>query len=122
MNRIYTLTRTDISAGQQAVQAGHSLAQYIIDWNPHITKDWANGSIINLGLGSEKSLKRWIKKIEKYRLKYSIFREPDMNNEITSIAVLSDGKIFKGIPLLLNKKVKKSQRSLAFGVSSVFLP
>jgi len=99
--RIYTLTRTDISKGQQAVQAGHSLAQYIIEWNPHISKKWNNGSIINLGLGSEKSLKRWIKKLERLNIKYSIFREPDMNYEITSIAVLDIGNIFKGIPLLL---------------------
>jgi len=99
--RIYTLTRTDISKGQQAVQSGHSLAQYIIEWNPHITKDWNNGSIINLGLGSEKSLKRWIKKLEKENIPYSIFREPDMGHEITSIAALDKGEIFKGIPLLL---------------------
>jgi len=100
--RIYTLTRTDISKGQQAVQAGHSLAQYIIDWNPHLTKKWDNGSIINLGLGSEKSLKRWIAKLEKAKIPYSIFREPDMEYEITSIAALDNGEIFKGIPLLLN--------------------
>ena len=60
--RIYTLTRTDISKGQQAVQSGHALAQYLIEYNPHLTNDWNNGSIINLYLGKEKSLKRWIRK------------------------------------------------------------
>lgn len=98
--RIYTLTRTDLSAGQKITQAGHSLAQYIIDHNPHHAGEWGNGSIINLALGSEKSLKRWIKKFDELGLRYSIFREPDMNNEITSIATLHPGYIFSGIPLL----------------------
>jgi len=98
--RIYTLTRTDISDGQKGIQAAHSLAQYIIDYNPHQKGEWSNGSIINLGLGSQKSIKRWIKKLDDLNLKYSIFREPDMNHEITSIAILHIGDIFKGIPLL----------------------
>ena len=98
--RIYTLTRKDMSQGQKAVQSGHALAQYIIDFNPHKTGLWDNGSIINLELGSEKSLKKWIRKLEELNIDFSIFREPDMNHEITSIAILHKGEIFKGIPLL----------------------
>ena len=62
---------------------------------------WSNGSIINLGLGTEKALRRWIKKFEDLEIPYSIFREPDMENQITSISALHIGDIFKGIPLLL---------------------
>ena len=102
--RIYSLTRMDISDGQKTVQSGHSIAQYIIDHNPHQTNEWSNGSIINLGLGSLKSLNRWVKKLETLDIAYSIFREPDMNNEITSIAILHEGNIFKGIPLLFDIK------------------
>lgn len=98
--RIYTLTRTDMDIGQKITQAGHSLAQYIIDHNPHKNEKWTNGSIINLALGSEKSLRRWIKKLESLEIEYSIFREPDMDHEITSIAILHKGDIFYGIPLL----------------------
>lgn len=98
--RIYTLTRKDMSQGQKAVQSGHAIAQYLIDHNPHLSGLWTNGSIINLELGSEKSLKKWINKLELLNLKYSLFREPDMNNEITSIAILHKGDIFRGIPLL----------------------
>ena len=98
--RIYTLTRTDMSIGQKITQAGHSLAQYIIEHNPHHSGHWDNGSIINLALGSEKSLKRWMKKLDEVGIQYSIFKEPDMGHEITSIAALHTGEIFKGIPLL----------------------
>lgn len=98
--RIYTLTRKDLSPGQKAVQSGHSIAQYLIDHNPHQSGLWSNGSIINLELGSEKSLKKWIRKLEGLKIPFSIFREPDIGHEITSIAILHKGDIFKGIPLL----------------------
>jgi len=98
--RIYSLTRGDISNGQKAVQSGHSIAQYLIEHNPHHVDKWCNGSIICLELGNEKSLKRWMKKLDNLGISYSIFREPDMEHQITSIATLHTGEIFKGIPLL----------------------
>lgn len=98
--RIYTITRSDLSIGQKSVQSAHALAQYLIDFNPHIDFKWNNGSIINLELGNENSLKRWIKKLEVLGLEYSLFREPDLNYAITAIAILHTGEIFKGIPLL----------------------
>lgn len=77
-----------MSAGQRGIQAAHATAQYIIDYNPHQMGLWANGSIINLGLGSEKSLRKWIKKLSDLNIAHSIFREPDIGNQITSIAIL----------------------------------
>lgn len=101
--RLYSLTRKDISIEQMAVQSGHALTQYIIDHNPHIDSKWSNGSIICLELANEKSLKRWIKKLEEKGIPFSIFREPDMNHEITSISLLDTGELLKGIPLLKYK-------------------
>ena len=98
--RIYTITRKDISFGQKIVQSNHASTQYLIDHSPHIEGKWSNGSIICLELGNEKSLKRWIKKLEDNDIKYSLFREPDMNHEITAIAALHHGDIFHGIPLI----------------------
>jgi hypothetical protein len=112
--KMYTLTRTDISIGQQALQANHAATQYTIEHNPHLYGEWNNGSIINLGLGSEKSLRKWIRKLENLNIKYSIFREPDMNNEITSIGILHQGDIFKGIPLLLDEKNKNNNETMLF--------
>lgn len=98
--RIYTITRKDISIGQKIVQSNHASTQYLIDHSPHLEGKWSNGSIICLELGSEKSLKKWMKKLEENGIKYSIFREPDMNHEITAIAALHTGEIFHGIPLI----------------------
>jgi len=98
--RIYTITRKDISFGQKIVQSNHASTQYLIDHSPHTKGKWNNGSIICLELGNEKSLKRWIKKLENNNIDYSLFREPDMDNQITAIAALSCGEIFHGIPLI----------------------
>lgn len=98
--RIYTITRKDITFGQKVVQSNHASNQYLIDHSPHLEGKWNNGSIICLELGSEKSLKRWIKKLENMDIKFSIFREPDMNHEITAISALHQGDIFYGIPLI----------------------
>lgn len=98
--RIYTITRADLSIGQKATQSNHASTQYLIDHSPHKNGEWNNGSIICLQLGNEKSLKKWLKKLEENGIKTSLFREPDMNYEITAIAALHEGDIFKGIPLL----------------------
>lgn len=98
--RLYTITRKDISFGQKVVQSNHVSNQYLIEHDPHKKNIWNNGSIICLELGNEKSLKRWIKKLDSKEVKYSIFREPDMNNEITGIAAVHMGDIFHGIPLI----------------------
>lgn len=100
MRCLYTLTRSDLTTGQKCAQSSHSLAQYLIEHQPHTKNEWNNGYIIHLELGNEKSLKRWINKFEQNGIKFSLFREPDMNNQITSIATLHEGDIFKGIPLL----------------------
>jgi len=98
--RLYTLTRSDLTIGQKCAQSSHALAQYIIDHKPHLTNEWNNDYIIHLQLGSEKSLKKWINKFEKEGKNFSYFKEPDLNNEITSIAIIEDKNLFKGIPLL----------------------
>ena len=98
--RIYTITRKDISQAQKAVQSAHAATQYLIDHSPHTEGKWNNGSIICLELGSEKSLKKWMRKLEDRGIKFSYFREPDMNHEITAIAALDKGDIFHGIPLI----------------------
>lgn len=98
--RIYTITRSDLSIGQKATQSNHASTQYLIDHSPHLKGEWNNGSIICLELGNENSLKKWLNKLEKYNIKTSIFREPDMDYQITAIAALHEVDIFKGIPLL----------------------
>lgn len=101
-NRIYTITRKDIETNEQkTIQSMHAGGKYITEHEPHRKGLWdGNDSMIALELGSEKSLKKWIKKLEEKGIAFSLFKEPDMDYAITAIAALDTGELFKGIPLL----------------------
>ena len=53
-----------------------------------------------LNVGDKESLERWLEKVHYKDMEYSIFREPDIDNEITALACLTDKKMFNGLPLL----------------------
>jgi hypothetical protein len=48
--------RKDLSKSQQAVQAGHALAEYLLH-GPSTA--WQNGTLIYLGVKNENELKFW---------------------------------------------------------------
>jgi len=98
MSRLYVLTRTDLKYSSPAVQSGHSVAEFCLNSNG---EEWNNQTLIYLGVKNLSELERWCFKLEKRNIKFTGFREPDMNDELTSIATLSDdGKIFKSLKLL----------------------
>ena len=94
--KLYVLVRKDLSRSQQAVQAGHAVAEYLL----HVQHNWDNGTLIYLGIKNEKRLINWTKKLTRKDIKWIGFREPDIGNQLTAISVLSDGEIFKSERLL----------------------
>jgi len=62
--------------------------------------EWNNHTLIYLKVKDQDQIKFWIDVLEIREEKCTIFREPDLNNEITAIASYGDGKIFKGLSLL----------------------
>lgn len=95
--KLYVLTRRDLSPSQQAVQAGHAVAEFLLRGPKTV---WDNGTLVYLGVQNEYDLKRWCHKLNLKEISYSLFREPDRNNEITSLAAVSDEKVFRSLKLL----------------------
>jgi peptidyl-tRNA hydrolase len=99
--KMYVLVRTDIKRGQSsyypAVQGGHALAAYLINFK---NCEWKNEDLIYLNAKTEKNLKKWSLKLSCMGIPFSEFREPDLNNEITSIASYTDDYIFKSLNTL----------------------
>jgi len=62
MNRLYILIRSDLSVSYQAVQAGHVVAQYVLDYPE---SQWKNDYLIYLSVRDEDELKHWNWKLEK---------------------------------------------------------
>lgn len=95
--KLYVLVRKDLSTSQQAVQAGHAVAEYLLH-GP--SSSWGNGILVYLSVRSESALKYWFTKIESSGHKPVLFREPDKNNEITAIVAECGEKVVKSLSLL----------------------
>lgn len=94
-NRLYILVSEDLAPIYGAVQGGHAIAQWMLEHSDNLY--WKNETVVYLSCNVEKM---------KYLLEWddiSIFREPDLNNKLTAIAVVGNprnGRMFKKLRLL----------------------
>ena len=96
MKKMYAIVREDLSKAQQAVQAGHALAEFLI-WNDR--QDWDNGTLVYLRVPDLQTLENLSIELDN-DLEYASFYEPDIGNEMTAIAAVSDGTHFKKLSLM----------------------
>ena len=97
MQKMYVLVRKDLPKKYQAVQAGHAVAEYLLR-QPFLS--WDNGTLIYLGVEDEVELIEWGEKIKSIGKEYVGFIEPDIGYELTALAVVDNGYIFRGLKLL----------------------
>ena len=91
MRRLYVLVNKKLAPVYGCVQGGHAVAQFMLE-NPN--QKWNNEFLIYLYADTDK----WADKLRRQGVKCSIFREPDLNNSITAIAVQDDsGELFKNL-------------------------
>ena len=88
MNKLYVLVDENLEPSYRAVQSGHAAVQWVLD---HPDQEWNNNYLIFL----KGHLQTWIEKLKFHRLDFTVFREPDRGKEITALACLCDGRIFK---------------------------
>ena len=99
MKKLYVLIRSDLTPSYRAVQGGHALAEFILR-HPTQAKEWDNHTLIYLQVDDEESLKLWADKLKYRDIPYEIFREPDIENEVTALACYCDGRLFSNLKLL----------------------
>ena len=77
----YIFIRNNLSTAQIAVQSGHSILELSrkIKFENH-------PSLVYISVKSEFKLKKVIEELIDNEINFTIFREPDLNNEITAIA------------------------------------
>lgn len=97
MGKLFVLVRKDMPLPYQGVQAGHAVAQWMIENKNH---SWLNSTLVYLNVHDLDHLEMWCKKLKSLGSNYSEFIEPDLNNERTSIACYSDGKVFGKLKLM----------------------
>lgn len=86
--KLYVITRDDLSPAQQAVQSAHAVADFIIS-NPEVSKFWHDTSnyLIILSVPTEFELQRTAQTLKAADLTFSPFHEPDIDNQLTAIAI-----------------------------------
>lgn len=105
MAKLYILVRTDLPKNYQAVQAGHAVAEFCKDearrfrWTGRDVESlpwrWENGTLIYLRGGNIDDINMWNQRLAERGIEFSLFQEPDINNEVTAIAVLSTPEVDK---------------------------
>lgn len=94
--------------GYKAVQSTHAAINFTFE-HPSRAGPWFKDSnyLVQLEVENENELKKLIRKCEKKQLFYTIFREPDIGNEITAIAIEPSPltqKLVAHLPLLFKSK------------------
>ena len=90
--KMYVLIRKDLSKSQQAVQGGHAVAEYLLNYKDIV---WDNGTLVYLAIKDEDNLKDWERKLRQLNLNHSIFLEPDIDYQMTAIATVTGDLLFK---------------------------
>ena len=105
IEKLVVITRQDISSGYQAVQSCHAAIQFVYD-HPGRAGPWFNNSnyLVLLSVKDEEELWKLVEKADKLGLKMSLFKEPDINNQLTAICLepsILTQKLVKNIQLAL---------------------
>lgn len=87
-DKLVVVTRRDLSVGQQAVQSAHALIDFTFE-HPDRAGPWHNNSnyLVLVTVENEQELTDVIEKCQEKFLDYTVFREPDIGNLITAVAI-----------------------------------
>lgn len=87
--RLYVITHRQLGDNGVA-QLVHGASQFMLDF----PGAWLNTTIVCLAVKDLEALEFWQDKLQMKGYKFSKFREPDIGNQLTSIACATDSKIF----------------------------
>jgi len=101
--RLYIITRSDLTTQYQIPQTIHAAMDFATEF-PIEYAEWHKNSntLVVLSVATEQDLHRLIEKLKAKGFRFTIFREPDIDNAITSICLVPGAGIRKacsGIPL-----------------------
>ena len=85
--KLRVVTRRDLPISTQAVQSAHAVIDFQHEY-PVESREWQTTSnyLALLTVADEYQLDKLIQKAELLGIKHTIFREPDLGNEMTAVA------------------------------------
>ena len=97
---MYVIVRRDLNPVYAAVQGTHAVVAYSLGVGHDLYQSWNNGTLVFLGVRNEQALKLWAMKIADHGKIFSTWCEPDMGGQITAIACIDTGEIFKKLDIV----------------------
>ena len=94
-NKLFVLIDNTLEPVYGCVQGGHAVAQWLIEHR----QGWNNEYLIYLSA----DVNKWKKKLRKLFIDFTEFKEPDLGNKTTSLAVLGHDNLFKKLNLISAK-------------------
>ena len=96
--KMYVLVRKDLGMPYKYVQGIHATSVLSSDF--YNSCNFEKTTAIVVEVRNEKELMLWRDKMDYFKVDHSYFLEPDLNNQLTSVACLSsDEEFFKSLPL-----------------------
>ena len=105
--KLTIISRRDLTAGYQAVQATHAAILFSYE-HPIITKNWYQNSnyLAQLSVSNEEDLLILVEKLKSRNIAVSVFQEPDIDNQVTAIAIEPTEitkRLTSNLPLMLRE-------------------
>jgi hypothetical protein len=91
--RLYVLIDKELDSIYGCVQGGHVVAEWLLK---HPQQDWNNSYLIYVSA----DVSMWKEKLDILEIDYTEFREPDLNNKVTALAILNNDRLFKKLRLI----------------------
>lgn len=104
-----------MSNGYKAVQSTHAAINFIFEY-PARAGPWFKNSntLVQLEARNEEHLRKLIRECQKKGVCHTVFREPDIGNQITALALEpspTTRKLVAHLPLLLKDKIDNNVSS-----------
>ena len=87
---MYVAVRKDLNVVYKFVQGSHGLAQFALEHTQLFNK-WNNQTIVFIDVKNIDGLINLANKLESKKIHFSVFKEPDIGNELTSVVFLDEG-------------------------------
>ena len=92
--KLYVLVEKTLRPVYGCVQGGHAVAQWMIE-HPN-SREWHNDYLIYLSA----DISKWKRKLEFLEVNYTEFKEPDLDNQTTALAVFGHEELFKNLKVV----------------------
>ena len=97
--KMYVLVRKELDETYRNVQGSHASIEYTLKYkDSKLFAEWQkNPHLIHLGVRFPSDLRSWENRLAELEIPHTVWKEPDLDNQVTAIACIDTGEIFKSL-------------------------